>query len=93
MSIEEICELYDIRNYTINDDGTVDVDNQVYLVGNALTKLPLKFGNVSGYFNCSNNELTTLEGSPKSVGGYFDSSGASSSCWSTSRWHVFNLHR
>ena len=72
MSIDEICEKYDIRNYTINDDGSVDVGNQVYLVGNDLTKLPLKFGNVSGSFNCSNNELTTLEGSPKSVGGYYD---------------------
>ena len=71
MSIDEICRQYDIRNYTINDDGSVDVDNQVYLVGNDLTKLPLKFGNVSSSFNCSNNELTTLEGSPKSVGGYF----------------------
>ena len=71
MSIDEICKLYDIRNYTINEDGTVDVDNEVYLVSCNLTELPLKFGIVDGSFNCSNNELTTLEGSPKSVGSHF----------------------
>ena len=36
---------------------------------------------MKGYFNCSNNNLTSLEGAPKKVGGefYFDySEGASS---------------
>ena len=31
----------------------------------------VKFGKVSGYFNCENNELTSLEGAPQSVGGDF----------------------
>ena len=70
-NINEICELYDIRDYTINKDGTIDVDNEVYLVAMELTELPLKFGSVSGSFNCSGNGLTTLKGSPKLVGGYF----------------------
>ena len=30
-SIEEICKKYHIDNYTINDDGSIDVDNSVYI--------------------------------------------------------------
>ena len=29
--IEEICEKYNIRNYTINEDGSIDVDGYVNL--------------------------------------------------------------
>ena len=37
MSIEEICKKYRIKNYTINDDGSIDVDGYVYLHGYGLT--------------------------------------------------------
>ena len=73
-SIESICKKYNIKNYTINDDGSIDVDGSVFLYSKRLTKLPLKFRTVTGYFNCCNNQLTTLEGSPKEVGSYFDCS-------------------
>jgi len=70
--IHKICKEYDIKNYTINTDGSIDVDGSVYLCNyEGLTKLPLKFNNVSGHFNCDHNNLTTLGGSPKSVGGDF----------------------
>jgi len=69
--INFICKNYGIKNYTINSDGTVDVDGNVDLTFKYLTKLPLKFGKVSGNFNCSGNNLTTLEGCPQSVGIYF----------------------
>ena len=69
--IESICRKYGITNYTINSDESIDVDGNVNLYEKGLTKLPLKFGNVTGHFNCSNNKLTTLEGSPKEVGGGF----------------------
>jgi len=68
--IDSICKKYSIENYTINSDGTVDVDGDVYL-NNKSTKLPLKFGKVSGDFDCNFNNLTTLEGCPQSVGGNF----------------------
>jgi len=70
--IDSICKYHNIKNYTINKDGSVDVDDNVYLYAKGLTKLPLKFGKVSGYFNCGSNELITLEGCPKSVGGNFN---------------------
>jgi hypothetical protein len=70
-SVKKICSKYEITNYTINPDGTVDVDGNVRLSDKNLTRLPLKFGKVSGHFDCSYNQLTTLEGCPKEVGGYF----------------------
>ena len=69
--IKRKCEKYGIKNYTINVDGSIDVDGNVHLYQRGLTKLPLKFNNVSGNFYCYYNKLTTLEGSPKSVGGNF----------------------
>ena len=69
--VESICKKYNITNYTVNSDGSIDVDGDVNLVDKKLTKLPLKFGNVTGGFYCHHNQLTTLEGSPKEVGGDF----------------------
>ena len=73
-NIHEICKKYNITNYTINSDGSIDVDGSVNLYGRNLTKLPIKFRNVSGYFDCSYNKLTSLEGSPTHVGDYFSCS-------------------
>ena len=69
--IHSICKKYGIEDYTVNEDGSIDVEGSVYLSNRNLTKLPLKFNHVSGGFYCTHNELTTLEGSPKSVGGGF----------------------
>ena len=71
MTIDEICEKYKIKNYTINDDGTIDVDGNVDLFNEGLTEIPLTFNKVSGYFYCSYNKLTTLKGSPKWIGSSF----------------------
>jgi hypothetical protein len=70
-NIHKICKEYGIENYTINSDGSIDVDGDVDLWSRGLTKLPMKFNNVSGDFNCHYNKLTTLLGSPQSVGGDF----------------------
>jgi hypothetical protein len=69
--IHDICKKYDITNYTINSDGTIDVDGDVDLSIKGLTKLPLRFNDVSGSFYCRYNKLTSLEGAPKSVGDFF----------------------
>ena len=73
-SSELIKELdrYHIRNYTINIDGTIDVDGEVNLFNKGLTKIPFNFSKVTGDFFCDNNQLINLEGCPKEVGGYFD---------------------
>ncbi len=69
--IHSICKEYGIKNYTINGDGTIDVAGDVDLFNKGLTKLPLKFRNVSGDFYCNSNQLKSLEGAPQSVGGSF----------------------
>ena len=69
--IREICKKYNIENYTINSDGSIDVEGDLYLFNLKLDKLPLIFNN-SGNFSCSHNNLTTLEGCPKRVNGNFD---------------------
>jgi len=61
-NIYDICEKYYIKNYTINPDGSIDV-SVVDLRYENLIKIPLKFNKVI-FFNCSFNNLTSLEGSP-----------------------------
>jgi hypothetical protein len=57
---------------TINPDGTVDIEGDCELkLGKKVNQLPVKFGEVSGNFDCNDNQLTSLVGAPQSVGGYF----------------------
>jgi hypothetical protein len=67
---------YEIKNYTINDDFTIDVNGNVNLDQESLTCLPsfIKFNKVSGYFSYFYNQLTSLEGCPTTVGGSFSCS-------------------
>ena len=52
--------------------GLVDVDGDFNCSKQGLTDLKgVRFGKVRGYFHCSNNQLTSLLGAPKSVGGGF----------------------
>ena len=69
--ISLICKQYGITNYTINPDGSIDVNGNVHLFDRGLTELPLWFNKVSGWFSCYNNRLTSLEGCPKWIGGWF----------------------
>jgi len=70
--IDSICTQYSIMKYSINPDGTIDVDDDVNLHNTKLTKIPLRFGKVTGFFNCGLNLLTSLDGAPTTVGGYFE---------------------
>jgi hypothetical protein len=69
--IDQLCEEYKITNYTINGDGSIDVNGNVYLHYRALKELPLRFGKVRGDFNCTANAITSLVGCPTNVGGSF----------------------
>ncbi len=73
--IKGICDQYGIVNHDIHRDGTVDVDDDVYLANFNLIKLPLKFGRVSGSFWCNDNKLNLLKGAPVFVGENFNCSG------------------
>ena len=60
---------YDIKDYTINEDLSVDVAGDVDLSAKCLSKIPVKFRNISGTFDCEDNELTNLEGFPINISG------------------------
>ncbi len=70
--IHNICERYCIEKYTINSNGSIDVDGNVELSFNRFKRLPIKFNYVSGSFDISCNKLTTLEGLPNYIGGYLN---------------------
>jgi hypothetical protein len=74
-SIEDWCEYFNIKHYTINKDGTVDVNYKVFINNIHLQDIPIQFGVVGDYFGCRNNELTSLKGSPISVYGGFNCQG------------------
>ncbi len=57
------------------ETGLVDVDGNFNCTMQGLTDLKgVRFGNVSGSFDCSNNRIASLEGAPQEVGGGFDCS-------------------
>ena len=74
--VEEWLKKYNIGNYTINRDLTIDVDGDVNLFKKDLIEIPdyIQFGVIRGNFDCSSNHLSSLRGCPREVGGYFDCS-------------------
>jgi len=53
--------------------GLINVDGNFYCSERGLTDFKgVRFGKVREHFVCGYNQLTTLEGAPKTVGGYFE---------------------
>ena len=53
--------------------GLVNLSGNFDCSGGGLNTLnDIKFGKVNGSFNCGSNDLTSLEGAPQEVGGWFD---------------------
>lgn len=75
--INILCEKYNINKYIINNDLSINVDGDVNLVSQKLTYLPLNFNIVNGNFDCYNNKLKSLIGSPNNVLYCYDCSGNS----------------
>lgn len=61
-------------DYHIDDNLVVHIHDDVRLANQSLNELPFQFGHITGNFNCCDNQLTSLEGSPISVSGVFDCS-------------------
>jgi hypothetical protein len=60
-----------VRDYTVNDDFSIDVDGDVDLSERKLVEIPYKFNNVKGNFFIYDNNLTTLNNCPNFVGDNF----------------------
>ena len=67
----DFCKKYHLKDFIINNDGSVDVKGTVYLDSRKLKLIPIKFGEVLGNFIVSNNQLKSLEGCPKKLDGDF----------------------
>jgi|ERR1035437_1154648 hypothetical protein len=67
--IEDWLDEMFVINYIINDDFTIDVDDDVDLYNKDLKEFPeyIKFGIIEGNFYCSRNELMSLRGCPDIV--------------------------
>ena len=74
--IENWLKEYNIENYNINYDLTIDVEENIKFLNKNITKFPdyIQFGEVKGNFDCSNNNLISLKGCPKYVDGFFNCS-------------------
>jgi hypothetical protein len=68
VEIEKWLKEHSINNYMISEDLYITVQGNVNLNQKLNTKkLPVKFRTVDGYFDISNNGLTSLDGCPKTV--------------------------
>lgn len=72
--IRNLCSKYNIKNYTINGDYSVDVDGDVNMVSRNMSEIPIKFNNVNGSFYINGNYITSLKGCPKHITGTFNCS-------------------
>ena len=73
--IEKWLKEYKIKNYTINDDFTIDVDGSIDLFfSKNLSEFPdyIQFGVVKGFFKCIHSQLTSLRGCPRKIEKFFD---------------------
>ena len=66
--IEAWCDEMDIKNYTINSQGEIDVKGNVDLDNTYFKELPYKFGTVTGWFTLENNKnLRSLKNCPDHI--------------------------
>jgi hypothetical protein len=68
--LKELDKLF-IEKYTIHDDKSITVHQNVDISDSWLTKIPIKFRKIEGNFNCSHNKLISLEGVPQIIKGNF----------------------
>jgi hypothetical protein len=71
--IEKWLKENDIKNYTINDDLTINVKGDVNLLFYRNNEFPeyIQFGEVTGDFIVSGSSLVSLRGCPITIGGFF----------------------
>ena len=73
--IEAWLNQHKIVNYTLIENKeygyVVNVNDNVLLFKKKLKNIPVKFNEINGWFDCSSNELTSLEGSPEIVNDSF----------------------
>lgn len=69
--IEQWLRKHNVRKYVIHPNFVVDIKGSINICDKKLTSLPFQFGNVTGFFDCSHNQLTSLQHCPYSVGRFY----------------------
>ena len=69
--IENWLNEIEIEDYVINEDLTVDVNEDVNIHEMSIKEIPIRFGRVNGNFNCNSNLLINLKNCPNVVNGSF----------------------
>ncbi len=72
--LEYILKKFNIFYYTINEDGSMNCEQDIDLSYKYLTKIPIKFNRINGYFNIINNNLISLSNCPTYIEGVFECS-------------------
>ncbi len=62
---------FNITNYSLNEDGSIDCNQHVRLMLYDLNKIPFSFNKIYGYFDISNNKLNNLKNCAKYIEGHF----------------------
>jgi len=69
--IDALCKRYNITEYSINADGSIDAKQHIDLDSFPIIEIPINFRNVYGGFYCCDLPLTSLKGAPIYVQGDF----------------------
>jgi hypothetical protein len=68
-NVKRICEEHKIKNWSINKNGLVDVNGDVFI--SYAEKIPLRFGRINGSLNVVSCKLKSLDGSPHTIEEHF----------------------
>ena len=65
--IELFCEEFNIKNYYINEDYSINVYQNVVLDNFIGDELPIKFNKVIGYFSCNKSNIKSFKNFPNLI--------------------------
>ncbi len=67
LELKQKLSSFDINHYILNEDGSIDCDQNVNLNSLDLIEIPFKFNKISGYFGLHHNKLTSLKNCAKYI--------------------------
>ncbi len=65
ISLKSKLKKFDISDYQLNENGSIDVNEDVDLVNADLNEIPFKFNKIYGFFIIYDNYLESLKNCPK----------------------------
>lgn len=65
----KFCKDYGLSNWSVDDNGVIDIQGKLNLSHANLTEIPVPFGTVSDYVDFSFNKLSSFKNFPKKIGG------------------------